>query len=54
MSASTNLLPGPVPNDSDYASVIAGRARRRSAHRLDSRQPALALMSTIAYPISDY
>ncbi len=43
--------PEPVPHDTDYASVIDSDVPVVIQHtRLDSRQPALALMSTIAYP----
>ena len=43
--------PEPVPHDTDYASVIESDVPIVVQHtRLDSRQPALALMSTIAYP----
>jgi hypothetical protein len=43
--------PEPVPRDTDYASVIESDVPVIVQHtRLDSRQPALALMSTIAYP----
>jgi hypothetical protein len=44
--------PEPVPHDTDYASVIDSNVPVVVQHtRLDSRQPALALMSTIAYPV---
>jgi hypothetical protein len=47
--------PEPVPHDTDYASIVESDVPIVVQHtRLDSRQPALALMSTIAYPISDY
>ncbi|MDN5752103.1 MAG: sensory rhodopsin transducer [Nitrosospira sp.] len=43
--------PEPVPHDTDYASIIESDVPIVVQHtRLDSRQPALALMSTIAYP----
>lgn len=43
--------PEPVPHDTDYASVIESDVPIIVQHtRLDSRQPALALMSTVAYP----
>jgi hypothetical protein len=43
--------PEPVPHDTDYASVIESDVHVIVQHtRLDSRQPALALISTIAYP----
>ena len=43
--------PAPVPRDTDYASVIESDAPIVVQHtRLDSRQAALALLSTIAYP----
>lgn len=44
--------PEPVPHDTDYASLIDSNVPVVVQHtRLDSRQPALALMSTIAYPV---
>jgi hypothetical protein len=44
--------PAPVPRDTDYASVIRASAPVVVQHtRLDSRQPALALLSTIAFPV---
>ncbi|MGZ4960135.1 MAG: sensory rhodopsin transducer [Methylomonas sp.] len=46
--------PEPVPHNTDYASVISSDVPIIVQHtRLDSRQPALALMSTIAYPVPD-
>jgi hypothetical protein len=43
--------PEPVPRDTDYASLIESDVPVIIQHtRLDSRQPALALMTTIAYP----
>jgi hypothetical protein len=43
--------PEPVPRNTDYASLIESDVPVIVQHtRLDSRQPALALMSTIAYP----
>ena len=45
--------PEPVPRDTDYASVFESDAPIVVQHtRLDSRQAALALLSTIAYPAS--
>ena len=42
--------PEPVPRDTDYASLIESDVPIVVQHtRLDSRQPALALLSTIAY-----
>jgi hypothetical protein len=42
--------PEPVPRDTDYASVIRSDVPIVVQHtRLDSRQPANALLSTIAY-----
>lgn len=42
--------PAPVPRDTPYASVIESDAPIVLQHmRLDSRQPALALLSTIAH-----
>lgn len=46
--------PEPVPHNTDYASVIESNVPIVVQHtRLDSRQSALALMTTIAYPDSD-
>lgn len=43
--------PEPVPRDTDYASIIESDVPVVVQHtRLDSRQPALALLSTMAYP----
>lgn len=43
--------PEPIPRNTDYASLIESDVPVIVQHtRLDSRQPALALMSTIAYP----
>lgn len=43
--------PESVPHDTDYASIIESDVPIVVQHtRLDSRQPALALMSTVAYP----
>ncbi len=43
--------PEPVPKGADFASVIASDRPIVVQHtRLDTRQPALALMSTIAFP----
>jgi hypothetical protein len=43
--------PEPVPRGADYASVITSDVPIVVQHtRLDSRQPANALLSTIAYP----
>ena len=43
--------PEPVPRDTDYASVITSDVPVVVQHsRLDSRQPALALLSTVAWP----
>lgn len=43
--------PEPVPHDTDYASLIESDVPVVVQHtRLDSRQSALALMTTIAYP----
>lgn len=42
--------PEPVPRDTDYASVLVSDQPVVVQHtRLDSRQAALALLSTIAY-----
>ena len=44
--------PEPVPRGSDYASVIVSDAPIVVQYtRLDSRQPANALLSTVAYPV---
>lgn len=46
-----DLKDPPVPRDTDYASVIRASVPIVVQHtRLDSRQAALALVSTIAYP----
>jgi hypothetical protein len=43
--------PAPVPRDTSYASLIEASVPLIVQHtRLDSRQPAMALLSTIAYP----
>jgi hypothetical protein len=43
--------PAPVPRDTDYASLIVSDRPIVVQHtRLDSRQAALALISTLAYP----
>ena len=43
--------PEPVPRDTDYSSVIRSDVPIVAQHtRLDSRQAANALLSTIAYP----
>jgi len=43
--------PAPVPRNTDYASVIESDVPIVVQHtRLDSRQAALALLSTMAYP----
>ena len=43
--------PQPVPRDTDYASVLRSDVPVIAQHtRLDSRQPALALLSTMAFP----
>jgi hypothetical protein len=42
--------PEPVPRDTDYASVIESNVPIIVQHtRLDSRDPAIALLSTVAY-----
>jgi hypothetical protein len=42
--------PAPVPRDTPYASVIEADVPVVVQHtRLDTRQPALALLSTIAH-----
>jgi hypothetical protein len=43
--------PQPIPRDTDYASVIESDVPIVVQHtRLDSRQPANALLTTVAYP----
>ena len=43
--------PAPVPRDTDYSSLIESDVPIVVQHtRLDSRQAALALLSTMAYP----
>ena len=43
--------PAPVPRDTSYASLIEANAPIVVQHtRLDSRQPAMALLTTIAFP----
>ncbi len=43
--------PGPVPRDTDYASVLRSDVPVVVQHtRLDSRRSQIALMSTIAFP----
>lgn len=43
--------PAPVPRDTSYASLIESDVPIVVQHtRLDSRQPAMALLSTIAFP----
>ncbi len=43
--------PAPVPRDTDYSSVIRSDVPIVAQHtRLDSRQNANALLSTVAYP----
>jgi hypothetical protein len=45
--------PAPVPRDTSYASLIEASVPVVVQHtRLDSRQPAMALMSTVAYAAS--
>jgi hypothetical protein len=46
--------PEPIPRDTDYASVIISDVPIVVQHtRLDSRQAENALLSTIAYPVSE-
>lgn len=46
--------PEPVPRDTDYSSVIVSDRPVVVQHtRLDSRQAANALLTTIAYPVAD-
>jgi hypothetical protein len=43
--------PQPVPRGTDYASIIESNIPIIVQHsRLDSRNPAIALMTTVAYP----
>jgi hypothetical protein len=43
--------PAPIPRDTDYSSVIRSNVPIVAQHtRLDSRQDANALLSTMAYP----
>lgn len=43
--------PKPIPRDTDYAALIEASTPIVVQHtRLDSRRPALALLSTIAHP----
>ncbi len=45
--------PAPVPVNTDFSSVISSNVPVVVQHtRLDSRQEALALLSTMAYPVS--
>ena len=45
--------PEPIPRDTSYASVIESDVPVVVQHtRLDSRNPAIALLSTIAFPAS--
>lgn len=44
--------PQPIPVDTDFASIVESNVPIVVQHtRLDSRQEALALMSTIAFPV---
>lgn len=44
--------PEPVPRDTSYASIIESSAPIVVQHtRLDSRDPHIALLSTLAYPV---
>lgn len=46
--------PAPVPRDTEYASVVRSDVPVVVQHsRLDSRQAENALLSTIAYPVSN-
>ena len=43
--------PAPVPRDTSYASLIEASSPIVVQHtRLDSRQPAMALLTTVAFP----
>ncbi len=44
--------PEPVPKGTDYSSILTANVPVVVQHtRLDSRQPALALLSTMAFPL---
>lgn len=46
--------PAPIPRDTDYSTLIVSDEPIVVQHtRLDSRQPALALLSTIAFALPD-
>ena len=46
--------PERIPRDTDYSSVIEADVPVVVQHtRLDSRQPALALLSTMAFPVAE-
>ena len=46
--------PEPVPRDTSYASLIESDVPIVVQHtRLDSRQPGMALLSTVAYPVTN-
>jgi hypothetical protein len=46
--------PEPVPRDTDYASLIESDVPIVVQHtRLDSRQPELGIMTTLAFPASE-
>ena len=46
--------PEPIPHDTDYASVIESNVPIVVQHtRLDSRQAENALLTTVAYPVSE-
>ena len=46
--------PEPVPRDTDYSALIESSVPIVVQHtRLDTRQPALALLSTVAQPLGD-
>jgi hypothetical protein len=46
--------PEPVPRDTSYASLIQSDVPIVVQHtRLDSRQPGMALLSTVAYPVTN-
>jgi hypothetical protein len=46
--------PEPIPTDTDYATVIRSNVPIVVQHtRLDSRQAANALLSTMAYPVQE-
>jgi hypothetical protein len=46
--------PEPIPTDTDYAMVLHSDVPVVVQHsRLDSREPANALLSTLAFPVTE-